>query len=110
MFANSELDRRAKGILRMAIWKADNIGADETLQISVGAKALCTAYPDILMDEALVHARELHKALADKQKKRDEYRGLQLQSRRHLDRELDFDLDDETDFSVSKISKIYTLW
>lgn len=55
-----KLNKRAKGILQMALWRADNAGCEKSVQLNSAAKALCNEYPENSMNEAFAHAKEAY--------------------------------------------------
>lgn len=68
-----KLDKRAKGAMEFAIYKAEEKGDRRSKQIEDAAAALRKEQPNIPPDEALIHATEMYERLADKQKKRTQH-------------------------------------
>ena len=81
-----KLDKRAKGAMEFAIYKAEEKGDRQSKQIKNAAAALRKEQPSIPPDEALVHATETFNRLADKQKKRNRYN----ENRRKIKGKTDF--------------------
>lgn len=81
-----KLDKRAKGAMEFAIYKAEEKGDRQSKQIKNAAAALRKEQPNIPPDEALVHATETFNRLADKQKKRNRYN----ENRRKIKGKTDF--------------------